>query len=262
MATKKPRPVVFTNGWVPDQHGSWAMALMPLIAGVILAQKTWALAVLALAWVSGYFLFSVSEKYIKSRFRPRYRYAVSVYAVLAALFTAVLVSALPHLLWWALVYVPLIGYWAWSVWQRRERDLAPRFATIAASSVVVPVAVNTGVHRAWFDGFDAHAWLIALVLGVYFALTVPYVKTLIRERGKRNWRLGSVVAHVLAAAGVVVLSFFDVVSTFHALVWIVLAGRAALMPFLAFRRGRPWRPAVVGVIEVVLSLLVFASLPW
>lgn len=251
------------NGWIPDQHGAWPMALMPLTAGLIITTpKTPALTFLTLAWVSGFLLFSVSEKYIKSRFRPRYRPATITYAILAAAFTALTLLTAPNLFWWALLYVPLIGYWAFSVWRRKERDLAPRFSTIIAAALVIPVAVNTSSGAPWFAHFEKRAWLMAGLLGAYFALTVPYVKTLIRERNNPTWLHGSIVGHVIATVIVWVFFALNLVPIWHALAWVLVCARAVMMPLIATHRGKPWRPAVVGTVETVLSLLVFAALPW
>lgn len=239
------------------------MALMPLAAGLIIATpKTPSHIFLALAWISGFLLFSVSEKYIKSRFRPRYRAAVITYGVVAAAFTGALLVTSPHLLWWSILFAPLVGYWFLSVRNRKERELASRFSTIAAAALVLPVAVNAPLLQPWFTHFDTQSWLMAGLLGTYFGLTVPYVKTLIRERGRAGWLWGSIIGHVVATAIAVTLALSGWISLWHGLAWVVVCVRAALMPWLAKTRNKPWRPAVVGVLETVLSLLVFATLPW
>lgn len=251
------------NGWVPDQHGAWPMGFMPLIAGVVLADKTWTLLLLVLAWTFGFFLFNASEKWLKSRFRVRYRPAVITYAVLTALFGIPLIILAPHLLWWALLYVPIIAYWAYHVWTRDERALSSRVGTIFASSLIAPVAVNLSIVKPWFSGGVTNvAWLFAGLLGVYFMLTVPYVKTLIRERGSSAWLAGSFISHALAVGMVIGFAVVGWVSWLHVVVWFGLLARAVIMPLSARRRRKPWKPMVIGPLEVVISFCVLLTLPW
>lgn len=251
------------NGWVPDQHGSWPMGFMPLLAGIILADKTWLLALLGIAWTGGFLLFSVGEKYLKSRFRVRYRPAVITYATVTAASGLPLLVLAPHILWWAVLYVPLIGYWAYHAWSRDERDLSSRISTIIASVLIVPVATNLAHPTPWFSGdIDPLAWLFAALLGIYFVLTVPYVKTLIRERGETSWLVGSIVAHAISVIAMIVLAVIGWVSWVHVAVWVGVLARAVAMPLSAIKRGKPWRPAVIGPLEVAISIAVFLTLPW
>lgn len=239
------------------------MGFMPLLAGIILADKTWLLVLLGLAWTGGFLLFNVGQKYLKSRFRVRYRPAVITYAAITAITGLPLLILAPHLLWWALLYIPLIGYWAYHAWSRDERELSSRVSTIIASVLITPVATNVVHPVAWFSGgVDEVAWLFAALLGMYFALTVPYVKTLIRERGEQSWLIGSIVAHAVGVAGVIVLATFGWVSWIHVVVWFGLLVRAIAMPVSAEKRGTPWRPGVIGPLEVAISFAVFLTLPW
>ncbi|MDO5049131.1 MAG: YwiC-like family protein [Actinomycetaceae bacterium] len=260
---RKRRSPAIMNGWIPDQHGAWAMGFMPLLAGIILADKTWTLTLLALAWVGGFLLFGVFEKYLKSRFRVRYRPAVITYGAVTAAFGLPLLVLAPHLLWWALIYVPLVGYWAYNAWSRHERALSSRISTIISSVLIAPLATNVPNPEPWFSGATKPlAWLFAALLGVYFALTVPYVKTLIRERGQQSWLIGSITAHAIAVIAACVLAFNGWVSWLHAIVWFGLLVRAIAMPLGAQRRGKPWRPGVIGPLEIAISFAVLLTLPW
>lgn len=236
------------------------MALMPLLAGIIISPKQWTLFFLALAWISGFLLFSVAEKYIKARRRARYYKATRTYAIATGAFGFATLMLAPHLLWWALAYAPLMGYWLWSVTKRHERNLSVRLSTIVASSLILPVAESISTPETPFS--NPRAWLLAALLCVYFALTVPYVKTLIRERGQTAWIVGSGVAHVVALAAVATLFYFDVISVWHLITWVVVVVRAIALPYMASKRGKPFKPTKIGILETVISIFVFATLPW
>ena len=53
-------------GWVPQQHGAWAMLASPLALGALASGLSWIHLPLAAFWVAGYFLFSASSMWLKS----------------------------------------------------------------------------------------------------------------------------------------------------------------------------------------------------
>ena len=103
----------------------------------------------------------------------------------------------------------------------------------------------TVVAYAAGSGTDLHrAWLLALTQFLYFAGTVFYVKSAIRERGNERFLWLSVAAH--AAATVVVLIF----SPWLALVFLLLTVRAAFVPRLGAT------PKQLGIGEIVSTVVV------
>ncbi|GAA1624458.1 hypothetical protein [Georgenia ruanii] len=119
----------------------------------------------------------------------------------------------------------------------------------------LPGASPDGALTGW-----AWAWLVTALVTAYFLGTVPYVKTNIRERGNRAYLVGSIAFHVAVTAAVAALAAAGLVSGWHLAVWAALAVRAAAVPVLAARRGRPVRPMLLGLGEIVLSLLVALTL--
>lgn len=253
------------NGWVTDQHGSWSFGFVPLLVGLIVSRHLgWAHVLLVLAWTAGFFLFAVAEKWLKFRFKPRFRPALITYALATAVFGLLLVIAQPIILWWALLFGPLVAAYFYLAWARRERELVSRLTAIAAAALILAVADNLGTAKAFFatGGVSPRAWLLTFLLALYFAGTVPLVKTLIRERGNPRWFVGSMVFHVIATVIMALLSIASAVPWAHVGVWLLATLRAWYLPTANKRRGRPFKPSQVGAIELVFTLLMVATLPW
>lgn len=252
------------NGWVTDQHGSWAMGFAPLIFGLVLTQRHWLHLALVGAWTFGFFFFAVAEKWLKFRFKPRYRPALITYLILTAVFCLILLLGAPHLAWWGLVFAPLVALSFHRAWQKRERELTSRLVAIAAAALILPVAVNLPTKIPWFaeGGVGPHAWFFTALLSLYFATTVPLVKTLIRESGSKAWFIGSVTTHVVAFVIVVVLGWNGYVSWLHVVVWFALGVRAYVLPTIAQRRGKRFSPRQIGRLEILFSIAIFATLPF
>jgi hypothetical protein len=60
-----------TAEWIPNQHGAWAMLVLPLAAGICLAGPAWVHLPLALFWVVRYLAFHAAGRWLRSRHRAR-----------------------------------------------------------------------------------------------------------------------------------------------------------------------------------------------
>lgn len=115
----------------------------------------------------------------------------------------------------------------------------------------------------WRSWADVQAWWpaysvpkAALTAAIVFALTqygsVLFVKTMIREYGKRSYLVASWVWHAaLAITGFAVNMWLGVVA-------VVLLTRSVAIP-LRFRGQRRPRPMIAGVTEAMCLLLVFIA---
>ena len=243
-------------GWVPNQHGAWAMLTVPLVVGAIRSGLTWEHLLLLVAWFSAYFAFYATGLWLKSRRKARYRPPVIAYAVSTAALGLPLIAWHPELVRWAVVFGPLLlvslGY---SV-RRDDRAILNDLLTTGAAAVMVVVAGGLGrlgtapsdlgdLGAAWFPGGgDPDLWRITLVVFLYFAGTAFYVKTMIRERGSRGWLIASVAWHALTLA-VAVLAW----PTAAWLMAIALV-RAVVVPWRLPRATA----AQIGYGEVVVSV--------
>lgn len=236
---------------MPDQHGAWALLTLPLVVGVWLAGPDWRHLLLAAFWLVGYLAYYATGRWLRARRRRRDLPPVVVYATAAGVLGLATLAALPHLVRWLPLFLPLLAASGWLTLRGAERSLANDAVTVVAACLMAPVAFDAGGGSEW-----PAAWVAFGVLTGYFLGTVLYVKTMIRERGRAGYVRGSVAYHLagtLAAGGLVVTGWQTL---WLVAVWLGLTARAVLGPALNRRRDRPLRPVVVGVGEIVASVLV------
>ncbi|PWG59693.1 hypothetical protein DF200_06505 [Bifidobacterium catulorum] len=249
--------------WIPDQHGAWAMVLLPAMAGMTLSGATPTQLWLLAAWMLCYFLQFSTARWVKSKFRKRYRRPVLVYGALTAVAGVPFVLLHPEVLAWAPVFAVLLAVSLMASWQRRERSLWANAAAVLATATMATVMPLFGEHPAaggavaGFDVFGMHVPLFreGCYAAAIFAFTqfgsVLFVKTMIRERGKRSYLRASVIWNiVLTCLG------FAAQPTLGAGGATLLA-RSVVLPLLA--RNRTVGPMVTGLVECATSLMVFAS---
>lgn len=237
--------------WLPDQHGAWAMLVLPFAAGVWLAGPAWVHVPLLLLWLSGYVAYAAASRWLRARRRRRLLPPVLAFGGATAVFAVATGLAAPHLLPWAAAYFPLLSASLWLAARGQERSLANDGLAVAAAALMAAVAFDAAGGEDW-----AALWTVAGVLFAYFLGTVLYVKTMIRERGRRGYVVASVAYHLAGAFGAAALALTGLHSWGLPLVWAALAARAAAGPAVNAHRARPLRPAVVGLGEIAASLLV------
>lgn len=222
--------------FIPPQHGAWAMLLLPWLAGVLTAGFRWPHAPLLGAWLAGYLCSYYLWQAVKTRRLSRFRTQLVVYAVSTVLLGGLVLVARPQLLWYAPAYAVLLAVNLGYAARRDERSLVNDFALVIQSCLMVLVcATVAGVS-------PLEALPVCLAVTGYFAGTVLYVKTMIRERGSVGYYWASVGYHLLAAA-VAVWWWHPV-----AVLFIGLLIRAAVLP------GRGLTPKQVGLIEIAASV--------
>jgi hypothetical protein len=234
---------------LPNQHGAWAFLLIPLILGFLIAGWSWQAGLFSVAWVlaypASYYLGRAVvirwRRGIWSRLAKREWGYARPWIGMAAIPSAVLVVVRP---WLLIVGVVLAVLWFISVWLTRtghERGASNDMLLVTQAALAVPLLWAIA-YNAWPV---AQAWLAAFICLVFFAGSVLHVKSLIREADDRRWALGSRVYHC-AALGMGLIS-----------PWLVIPfGAAALRAFLVPGGSRP---AVVGAVEIVVSVLLIVA---
>lgn len=226
-------------GWIPNQHGAWAMLAAPLLVGILGGGFAWVDLPLAAFWFVGYFAFFATSLWLKARRRAKWWPPVRAYSIAAGALGLVVAAMRPDLLVWIPAFILPLGVGLWAAAARRERDLLAGITTVVGSGLMTVVAYDAGS-----TGSLDRGWQLALVQFLYFAGTVSYVKSAIRERGNRGFLALSVGFHLLATLAMVPLSWWLVG------LFAVLTIRAAITPLLAVS------PKTLGIGEIVATVAV------
>ena len=263
-ARPRPRTKKRDPGWVPNQHGAWAMLVVPFLLGTYLrlrdGEPGWFLIPLFACWMLGYFAFNAASGWLKAPQKRKHQWVkpLAVYGATSVVsgLIALLLAGWP-LLTWAPAFVPLLLPALWLAAQRNERATVGGGLTIAAASLMVPIAR----HPNALDALRPEAgptWLLTLLVFAYFFGTVLYVKTNIRERGRPEWMVASVAYHGAWAILTVPLAFAGLAAWWWPLFFLLCTVRAWLIP------GRHWSAKHIGFLEVGMStqlLVCFAIWP-
>jgi hypothetical protein len=224
------------------------MLASPLLVGVLAGGAAWVHLPLAAFWFAGYFAFFATSLWLKASRRAKWFPPVRAYGVLSLVLGAVVLAMQPGLARWAPLFVVPLGIGLYAAAHRQDRALVSGLATTAGSALMTVVAYDAG------PGSDlARAWQLALVQFLYFAGTVFYVKTVIRERDNPAFRWLSVGFHVLAL--LVVATVFGLVEN-DGTAWPLLVVFGALLArAVAVPPYRP-TPRQVGMAEIVATVAV------
>jgi hypothetical protein len=227
------------------------MLILPLVVGVWLAGPDVSHLPLAAFWLVGYLAYHAAGRWLRARRRRRDLPPVLVYAGAAVPLGLLTLAAAPHLVRWLPLFLPLLAVSIWLTVRGAERSLANDTVTVVAAGLMAAVAFDAGDGDAW-----ATLWVASGVLTAYFLGTVLYVKTMIRERGRTGYVWGSVAYHLAGAlvAGWLVVTGWQ--TGWLVAVWLLLVVRAGLGPAVNRRRQRPLRPVVIGVGEIVASVVL------
>lgn len=231
--------------WIPNQHGAWAMLIAPIVAMMLSVGPTLLQLVLLIGWLSAYcfnyFVGLVAKSWRRADRWKKYQDQLIGYGSIALIAGAVLVSAEPKLLFLApillLVFVVNIA----AIKLGEERNWINDVLGIALSIVIGGVAgfIVSGE-------ISQNNWKILASHAIYFIGTVWYVKTNIREKGKRSWRALSVGWHTLATV------YGFLVAPALGCFFVLTTVRSLVVPNLN------WKPKQVGMLEILftISLLI------
>jgi len=233
---------------IPPQHGAWAMLAVPYLLGTLAAGWTWAALPLLAIWLLGYLSSYSALMALRVRRRERFVASARITGVLALPFALWLVVARPWLLAAWLAFVPMALVNVWYARRHDERAWPNGLASVTNACLMVFLAYGVGEGSDW-----RRAAVLFAIAWLYFAGTVFYVKTMIRERGSAAYYRASVAVHALSTL------IASAVSLWLAALFAWFLLRAVLMPRLAARARI--RPMQVGLVELVnAALLVVVAL--
>lgn len=256
--TPRPRGKKRHAGWVPNQHGAWAMLVVPFLLGVFLrlrdGQPGWFLIPLFACWMVGYFAFHAASGWLKAPPKRKEGWVrpLATYAMVSATmgFTTLLVGGWPIALW-APAFVPLMLPALWLAAQRNERATIGGALTIAAAVLMIPIARYPNPGDAFGPG-TWPTWLLTLLVFAYFFGTVLYVKTNIRERGSRPWLVASIAYHGVWAIIAAALAGNGLIPWWWTVFFLLATLRAWLVP------PKKWSAKHIGFLEIGMSTLLIA----
>jgi hypothetical protein len=217
------------------------MLVVPFVLGVMAGGAAALHLLLLPAWVLAYLASYYFLQWLRARRRQRFVRPLLVYGGLLAVVGAVLVLLQPELLLFAVLYLPGVLVNVWYARRHDDRSLVNGLVSVAQASLGVPLANAVGAHPDW-----PAAWRLFALALLYFAGTVFFVKTMIRERESTGYYRASVGYHAAALVPAGLLS-----------PWLLVPFALYLARAVALPRRR-LRPAQVGVVEIVNSVLLVA----
>lgn len=261
-------------GWVPNQHGAWAMLVAPYVVGLVavIADGRFELADVTLfgLWMVGYFAFFATSLWLKARRKPRYLPPVRAYVIASAALGLITLALQPAIATWAIVFAPVLGLGLFFAYRRDDRSLASGATTVSAACLMPAVVYAGGlfdfVRGLGSPSYDLIAAVCLACLGYFFG-TVLYVKTMIRERGHVSYVVASVAWHVgcvlvtaigsdwLLAAGVTPATWWALLVFFG-----LMAARSLIVPLAWPMRGKTLSPKHLGIGELFCTLALVAIL--
>jgi hypothetical protein len=185
------------KGYVPQQHGAWAMLILPFLFGMFAARPGPLHLLLFAVWLLSYLSAYPLLQWIRTGRRRAYQRPVLLYGSLLAAAGAALVAAEPGLARLAPLFAPLFLINVFYAKRNRERALVNDLAAVVQFSLIVFPAYAAGRGNDWGVAAELFGFSV-----LYFTGTVFYVKTIIREKGNANYYRLSVGYHLalLAAA--------------------------------------------------------------
>ena len=266
-------------GWVPNQHGAWAMLVAPYVVGLVavIADGRFELADVTLfgLWMVGYFAFFATSLWLKARRKPRYLPPVRAYVIASAALGLITLALQPAIATWAIVFAPVLGLGLFFAYRRDDRSLASGATTVSAACLMPAVVYAGGlfdfVRGLGSPSYDLIAAVCLACLGYFFG-TVLYVKTMIRERGHVSYVVASVGWHVACLVAAVgsrsaLLDAGFSSGTWWALVvfFAVMALRSLAVPLVWPMRGKVLSEKQLGIGEIfstlpLVGILVIAAI--
>lgn len=242
----------------PKEHGSWSLALEPLVFGLLAAPSA-AGGALALACVAGFFLRRPVKLVLCRKPDPRRALAFSCLVIFGLVALAGLVLAArfegPEKLWPLLPAALAGGIFVWFDSQNEARENAAELAGVVTFGIL-PAAF--GALAGWTA---VEAVALALVMLARSMPTVLFARTYMR---RRKGQLVSRAPALLAAVGALLLTVGLVGWRFAP--WPALA----FVVLMAVRAGwllttrRKYAPKTIGYSELVmgLAMVLTVALTW
>jgi len=178
-------------GYLPNQHGAWAMLIVPFLFGVFASRPVPLHALLFAAWLCAYLFAFAMLQWMRTGKTRIYRTPVLIYGGLAGFGAATLILE-PSLAELSPLFVPMLLVNMHYARRNRERALINDLAAIVQFSLIIFAACRAGGGTNL--GLAAELFAFSVL---YFAGTALYVKTMIREKNNPVYYRISVGYHLV-----------------------------------------------------------------
>ncbi|ULG72496.1 YwiC-like family protein [Macrococcus brunensis] len=224
----------------PNQHGVWAMLIMPFLFGVFAGEFNLFHLLFILGWFLVFFATDNLLFYIKKRKKDNgYLLSAGMFGVLAALCLGVLILRQPSLLFFFGMMIPFGGLNIYFASIRDERNVLNDLSAVIIFSIAGCISYFIG-----HEELDGEMIKVFVFSFLYFVGTILYVKTMIREKRNVKYKWLSFSYHML----LVVAGFW-----FHVLMGIAVV--PSLIRAVTFY-GKNYKPMKIGIVEIANACFV------
>lgn len=224
----------------PNQHGAWAMIIMPVLFGIFLSQFNFYQLLFFASWFMIFFFIDNVLFYMKQRKKQiGYLKGASLFLGIA---TLLLLPVIIHEVRTLLFFIAMMPFACVNVYfasQRNERNILNDFSAIIIFSIAGLIAYFLGNHTV-----DINMLYVFGFSFMYFVGTTFYVKSMIREKKNIKFKYYSFGYHVL----LVVLGFI-----IHPLVGIAIAPSLVRAVYLY---GKNVKPMKIGILEIANACFI------
>ncbi|GGB00631.1 hypothetical protein ERX37_08465 [Macrococcus hajekii] len=224
----------------PNQHGAWAMLIMPFLFGIFAGQFSLYHIPFIIGWFLVFFATDHLLLYVKQRKKQiGYVKMAGLLACLAALALLIVVNHQPVLIVFFLIMLPFGYINLMFAKNRNERHVMNDISAVVIFSIAGCISYFIGKGQ-----MDLQMLKVFIFSFLYFLGTILYVKTMIREKKNIKYKWLSFSYHLL----LVILGF-----RIH-----LLLGLAMIPSFIravAFY-GKNYKPMKIGIVEIANACFI------
>ncbi|WP_226002060.1 YwiC-like family protein [Paenibacillus sp. BJ-4] len=228
--------------YIPNQHGAWAMLILPFLFGLAASPGEFIHIPLFVCWFFIYLFSFPVLQWIKTGKRERYCKPAVVYGAILLPFLVSLVWIKPALIWYGVLLLFFFMANMYYAKMKNERALLNDIAAIIVFCSFIYPVVHIGEAGDWRTSTE-----LFLLLVSYFTGTALYVKTIIRERKNKRYYYASVIYHLI------IILFAAWIKLFLAAPFLILLLRAIWLPKFELKAKQ------VGMAEIGFSLMLYVA---
>ncbi|MDY0322868.1 MAG: YwiC-like family protein [Candidatus Carbobacillus sp.] len=228
---------------LPKEHGTWMMLFLPYLLGVVLSGPTLAHIPFLIGW---FFLYLSSTPWLNqirnAKLRKQMRPWALAYTAIGLIFLLPLVGRYPPLFFLGLAIIPFFAVNLFFIVRKKERHLLNDISGIVIFCLGLPAAYVLGK-----SGLTVEAGQMSALVFFYFTGSAFFVKSLIRERKNRSFKITSHLYHT----ALLILPWLLGKGAFA---WAYVPG---VIKDWVTPRSKPVRPITIGIIEIINGIIFF-----